>query len=324
MSDQPNTSSYGEEPTSVLDSGLDTEDTDSGLSPDDWQALLTAIRMGRCTPFLGAGASVPHVRGASSIARDWATEKNFPFPNGTELIKVAQYLSVRFSPLTAKELMITECNVAKPSFTPGGIYDVLADLDIPVFLTTNYDSLMTYALESKGKRPMQELCKWQQRLSPESPLAKGFRPTKDAPLVFHFHGHWSDPDSLVLDEDDYLEFLKYVAKNPDTIPPQVQRSLTTSSVLFLGYSLSDWTIQVIFRSITEYLSLSHANQQPHLSVQLVPALGDQPTPEQRKQARVYLEKYFGRQHVSVYWGSCDRFAAELKSRLGSAAGPSKQ
>ena len=57
----------------------------------------------------------------------------------------------------------------------------------------------------------------------------------------------------------------------------------------------------------------------------MPALGDQPTPEQRKQARDYLEKYFGRQHVSVYWGSCDRFAAELKRRLGSAAGsPSKQ
>jgi hypothetical protein len=290
---------------------------DTGLSEDDWQRLLTAIRLGRCTPFLGSGASIPHVRGASSIAKDWARDQNFPFPNSTELIKVAQYLSVRFGPLEPKARMVSECDVERPTFGSNNIYEVLAGLNIPVFMTTNYDSLMAYALEGKGKCPRTEICRWQPCLSDmlESPLASGFRPDIKHPLVFHFHGHISCLDSLVLDEDDYLDFLKQLSKEPDLLPPQVQKALKTGFVLFLGYSVSDWTIQVLFRSITDYLS--KGQQQTHLSVQLVPTLGETANHGDRIRAKEYLQKYFVKQNVSVYWGSCDRFASELRQRVSA-------
>lgn len=293
----------------------DFDDEDDGLNEEDWIKLLTAIRLGRCTPFLGAGASIPHIRSAVQIAQDWAAAQKFPFPNGSDLIRVAQYLSVRFGPMFPKGHMIAECDVPRPVFQTNSIYDVLSDLDLPIFVTTNYDSLMTYALESKGKQPEREICRWQPDLRNDlqSFLASGYRPTVAKPLVFHFHGHYSHLDSLVLDEDDYLEFLKDVSSNQDVIPPQIQSALRRGLVLFLGYSLSDWTIQVVLRTISQYLS--RAAQQSHLSVQLVPQLGERPSREQSAHAREYLSRYFGRQNVSVYWGSCERFAQELRRRL---------
>ena len=40
------------------------------------------------------------------------------------------------------------------------IYAVLADLDLPIYITTNYDHFMESALESKGKRPTNDFCSW--------------------------------------------------------------------------------------------------------------------------------------------------------------------
>ncbi len=306
-------------PDGAVQSSDDELDQDTGLSDDEWRRLLTAIQAGKCTPFLGAGASAEHVRGASQIAQDWARHERFPFPNHSELIKVAQYLSVRLGHLDAKTRMVRECDVPRPVFKEGSIYDVLSELNIPIFVTTNYDSLMAYALQTKGKEPQREICRWWQKRPDEeqnSPLKSGFRPTQAQPLVYHFHGHISDVDSLVLNEDDYLEFLTNLAADPEAIPPQIQRALSVNSILFLGYSLADWTIQVIFRSISQYLTM--ARRPTHLSVQLVPPLGEQPTPEQKRHAREYLADYFGRQYVSVYWGTCERFALELQKRLAQA------
>ena len=41
---------------------------------------------------------------------------------------------------------------------------------------------------------------------------RGFVPTPANPLVYHLHGHLEMPQSLVLTEDDYLEFLVRISR----------------------------------------------------------------------------------------------------------------
>ena len=43
-------------------------------------------------------------------------------------------------------------------------YAVLADLNAPVYITTNYDLFMEEALRSKGKNPVSEFCVWNKAL----------------------------------------------------------------------------------------------------------------------------------------------------------------
>ena len=162
---------------------------------------------------------------------------------------------------------------------------------------------------------MREICPWNSALSnpedEEHSLPAAYRPDEKQPLVFHLHGHCSNLESMVLTEDDYLDFLINLTEDRNLLPPRVQRVLASGCMLFLGYSLSDWNFQVVFRNVARYLE--HSRLQNHVSVQLIP-LGPTATRQERQEARRFLGEYFKQQRVCVYWGTCDRFAMDLRRR----------
>ena len=107
------------------------------------------------------------------------------------------------------------CRATLPDFNSADEpHGLLADLPFSIYLTTNYDDFMVLALTSRGRHPRREFCRWNQRLEEEQPPLddKGFTPTVDNPLVFHFHGCGSITESIVLTESDYLRFLANVGR----------------------------------------------------------------------------------------------------------------
>ena len=64
------------------------------LQKTDWTLLLKRIREGRCTPFLGAGASYGTLPLGAAIAEDWAKEFGYPLEDSYDLIKVSQFVAV--------------------------------------------------------------------------------------------------------------------------------------------------------------------------------------------------------------------------------------
>jgi hypothetical protein len=193
--------------------------------------------------------------------------------------------------------------------TPDEPHGVLADLPLPVYITTNYDDFMVRALESRGKTPIQEYCRWNKRIMQSKPMSSDFDPTPEKPLVYHLHGFYEVPESLVLTEYDYLDFLAAISSNKKLLPPRIQKAFTDSSLLFLGYRIADWDFHVLFRILAAYLEIS--TRRKHLSVQLVPG-GVSET--QKEKAQKYLDRYFEDLHIKVYWQDCREFAAELRTR----------
>lgn len=107
---------------------------------------------------------------------------------------------------------------------------------------------MVQALRSRYKDPKRELCWWNQLVKDRPCIFEsepGFRPTVANPVVFHLHGHDEVVDSLVLTEDDYLDFLVNISRDRDLLPPRVQEALTGASLLFIGYRLADWTLSAL-------------------------------------------------------------------------------
>ena len=47
----------------------------------------------------------------------------------------------------------------------------------------------------------------------EARFPRNYRPGRDQPLVYHMHGFDEYPASLVLTEDDYLEFLVAILRD---------------------------------------------------------------------------------------------------------------
>lgn len=283
------------------------------MTDDDWQLLLGRIESGNCTPFLGAGASVGTLPMASDIAERWAQEGSYPLGDRADLARVAQFLAVRMGDaMIPKERICSElAKVPQPDFTRAGEpHGTLAALPLPVFITTNYDGFMVEALRQQHKDPRPEICRWNQ-----SPAVKGERvvlsagvvPTAASPIVFHLHGRLAVPESLVLTEDDYLDFLVAVSRDARLLPHQIKKALAGTSLLFIGYRLADWNFRVIHRGLV--MAGESSLRRLSVTVQLRGTTAE----------REYLEKYFGAMNVRVYWGTASEFGAELHERWSEFA-----
>src|SRR6476660_7017845 len=134
----------------------------SALDELDWEDLLDSIRIGKCTPFIGAGACYGFLPMGREIADRWIKEYNYPLNDSDDLTKVAQFLAFRRYEMFPKNKIQELFQKAQlPNFSdPDEPHGTLADLDLPVFITTNYDNFMVRALESSGKKPIRDFCRW--------------------------------------------------------------------------------------------------------------------------------------------------------------------
>jgi hypothetical protein len=288
------------------------------LTTNGWDTIVKRVQDGRCTPFLGAGASLPAERDPSrglpdgeTIAGRWIGEFQLEgMAQNRDLTQVAQRIGVLRDMMTPKDEMrrVVEGAPAPDFGSPDDPHGVLARLPFKVYLTTNYDDFLVRALQRESKEPRQEVCLWnsyleeiQEEIQPKLP--RGFKPTVDKPLVFHLHGHAGIPESMVLTEDDYLDFLVAMMREPKLLPAAVRLALMGSSLIFVGYRLSDLSFRVLFRSVLGSLPASVGRQ--HFSVQL------QDDPLERR----YLEHYFKKLQIEVYWGSATEFVTELQAKM---------
>jgi SIR2-like domain len=277
------------------------------VTEDDWESLCGRIASGRCTPFLGAGACVPTLPLGGEIASEWAERYRYPLGDSRDLAKVAQFLAVRQDPMFPKEQIVAQLRArGTPDFSdPGQPHRVLAGLPLPLYLTSNYDDFMGLALEEAGKAPAREFCAWNEQFSVADPDRDALAPTPEAPVVYHLHGRLDDPESLVLTEDDYLDFLVSVSR-ADLLPPRIQRALSDTSLLFVGYRLADWNFRVLHRGIVA--AIAPSRRRLSITVQVPPA------DESSDAVQQYLDSYFQNMNVRVFWGTAAEFAAELNRR----------
>jgi hypothetical protein len=286
------------------------------INDKDWNRLIGRIKKGMCTPFLGAGACYGFLPLGSDIAKDWAKLYKYPFQDSnTDLPRVAQFLAIDQDGMFPKESIIEKFqNIQPPDYEePNEPHGLLADFRLPIYITTNYDNFMVQALRSRKCDPTQELCQWNSILRNEASVFdnRDFKPSGANPVVYHLHGYLEKPESLVLTEDDYLEFLVNISKDADIIPSAIQESLAKTSLLFIGYKLADVNFRVLLRGIIGYLEKSLTRS--HISVQLIPG-GNEISKEEKEKARAYLDKYFSKIDVKVYWGTSREFTKELRNR----------
>src|SRR5215217_4670694 len=279
------------------------------VQESDWRLMLARVADGACTPFLGAGATAHALPLGAQIARRWAADHEYPLEDKHDLARVSQFLAVhQDDAMYPKELLCHELEAMSPAdiTVADEPHAVLAGLPLPLFITTNYDDSMFRALQAAGKDPRTEVCRWNRSPALEaepSPFADGgYEPTPANPLVYHLHGRLGIPESLVLTEDDYLDFLVAVSRNPTLLPHQIQRGLAGTSLLFVGYRLADWDFRVIHRGLVAATEASLRRMS--VTVQVAPEAA----------ARDYLDRYFGALKLRVYWGTAMDFARELRRR----------
>jgi hypothetical protein len=285
----------------------------------DWDRLIKQLRRGDCTPLLGAGACYGRLPTGRELSEHFAERYHYPFADNANLAHVMQYAALVQNDPT--DLKVEVCNYlkecAKAAFDPLDPHTVLSEFPITTFITTNYDNFMFQALQrcrSGPRTPNVCTSTWWDP-SESDPVLD---PDQDHPLIYHLHGKWDDPASLVLTEDDYVTYLLNLRDVGDQngrrllpIPYPVLEAMTSSPLLFVGYSLQDWNFRVLFRGLIR--SIASTRRRRHVSVQLLPRL-DSALDNAEHLARDYLKNYYEDLKISIYVGTTAEFFGELLDR----------
>lgn len=311
-----------------------------GRAYEQWPALIRVIQKARCTPVLGPGLTEPLMGSLRDIARRWAEKFKYPMASHEceSFTQVAQFLSVsqpsqgfvfdeleeylrgylrtthqRILPVgllqgkASLDELVNAIGAVQRKQNPLEAHLVLAQLPLSVYITANADELLEEALRAQNRKPQSVVCPWNEEID-ATPMGNV---DIDHPLVFHFFGRWSQPESLVLTEDDYFRFLIGVTGNQDIIPEVVGKALTNAGMLFMGFQADEWSFRALFHTILArpggYLRAKNAQ----VAAQLEPE-DDRLLEPQR--ARKYLEKYLydtRNEKIEIYWGSPQEFAAAL-------------
>jgi hypothetical protein len=197
----------------------------------------------------------------------------------------------------------------------------LAAIGLKNYITTNYDSSMTEALaevHGNSRKPQWACCEWNRWLRDKrnyQNVLKNddfYEPSEMFPLVYHLHGTADIPQSMVLIEDDYLEFISR-SLEAEFVDDVLHGAISSCALLFVGYSLTDWNFRAIFRYITQ--GLADNNRRRGVTVQLDPTEVQE---SRRDEARDYLTRRMDAIGLDVYWGTAEAFSRELRTRWDAA------
>lgn len=314
-----------------------------------WDDLLYNIKEGECVPFLGPGVTAELMPNLAELAQTLALENHYPFADQDNLLKVAQYLGTMNNKRLRRETLRslvrgfkrrTDPAVLQPEANglPGElaqtistawpelddnaarneIHHQLAALNLPIYLTTNFDNCMALALTRvRGVNPRQVTVNWQSLLkqAAERPQLKlDPPPSLEEPVVVHLFGAdmpETDLTSLILTEDDYLDYLSIISRDYDyLLHTDIQAALAANTLLFLGYRLEDLDLKLIMRGLLTHLDLGKWDM-PHVAVQIE---GNTAEPEAEQEVIRFFERYFSNLRIDVYWGSTQQFMADLYAR----------
>ena len=314
--------------------------------------LVADLKKERCTPVIGTGTTDWLFGTRRDLAQKWANEYPFAMaPHWTDdLPQITQYAAVTYSDLVLRDDLgefyrqqirdrYPEVVAGRDNDTLGDLalavweaeapgkpdepHKVLAQLPCSVYVTAQATTLLGRALEEAGKEPVIDFCRWKPELLRESKLPledPDYEPSPEKPLVYHVLdagdvlGTLDVPESIVITEDEYFDFLAAVAKsgpgNP-LIPRPVQEAIADTSLLFLGFGLQDWDFRILLRSVMKREAAPRRGQRTkHVAAELdVPTEGVA-SPEG---VRDYIVTYFkdNEPSIEIEWATVDEFSAGL-------------
>lgn len=223
--------------------------------------VATAVEKGQCLLFLGAGVHCAPPDGSpyaypeeerpplgSALSERLAEKCDLTAKYPHESPKNLQRTSLFFETMKGRKQLVDEIKAAvQTGKRPSPILRGLAELGFPLVITTNFDQLLERALTDTGREPHVTV------YSPDSsdPTDDYLDPTSQSPFVFKFHGDVAHEESIVVTDEDYIQF---VLRMTDVAPyypvPMTFRfHFQKWPTLFVGYSLIDYNLRLLFKTL---------------------------------------------------------------------------
>ena len=221
----------------------------NSCTDDDFAQLIYSIRRNKCILMLGPEASVEFIDGKwislnEKLAKELIekikmTDKDHINPS--HLSEAAQYYQVESLRFGLEN--IAESFYKRHQNSVSDIHRNLAELPFSFIVHATPDLMFANALKEKGKTPTIYGYNFKGGKSDHERQAG----TEQHPLLFYLYGTADYPESLVLTENDLLDFLvSVISKNPG-LSPGISHELNASdkNFLFLGFGFKHWYLRIL-------------------------------------------------------------------------------
>jgi hypothetical protein len=262
----------------------------------DVRFIAERIKVGRCILFLG---SAIHAAAPPDSPYDYPKDKcppigaqlserlaiacNYPDKDRENLQRVAWYYehTMQFRSRLVDEVKAAVYTGREPSPVLRG----LARLRFPLVITTNYDQLYEDALNQIARESARaEGASEEDASKVQAAFDKSIYsprdtvktkdcaevPTTDLPYILKIHGDVKDRDSIVITDEDYIQFVLRMGDEHPYRP--IGKNLLTHlfdwPTLFIGYRLSDYNLRLLFKTLR--WKLDPGDIPPTFSVDLQP------------------------------------------------------
>jgi hypothetical protein len=172
--------------------------------------------------------------------------------------------------------------------------------------------LLSEALVQAGKQPISYRYNLRGDRSDNPEFVASGSP--GTPILYQLFGTCDEPQSLVISENDLLDFLISVVSDRPPLPNSLRRALQRQgvSLLFVGFGIRHWYLRVLLKALIRSVLLTRSSD----AVALEPLLNAVPDFD-RQQTVLFYQRGT---RVEVYDGDVLAFLAELGRRIQVGGG----
>ncbi|HJZ98231.1 MAG TPA: CHAT domain-containing protein [Candidatus Solibacter sp.] len=307
-----------------------------GKDKTPWQTITSRIKMGLCIPVLGPDCLAPIWGSTIELAEVLAKKYDFPLeehlsqnlPSVAQYIKqvrddseyliaLDQHLSARCPDAPAGKDVWDRLSAVGQLRRTSGITDVhalLAALPCPIYFTACHDTLLEDALTERGRTPVVDFARWKEDVRNMAMYPKiddeHTTPSPDHPVVYHLLGVCTKPDSMVVTDDDYTDYMFGINTQQceDFTPTFIKSVVAEKALLLIGFHFKYRSFQVVVRNGLNRLREKNIKKtNMWVGAQMPP---DPDTYLRVDDARDYLNQTIGTD-LKIYWGGVQQFVNDF-------------
>jgi NAD-dependent SIR2 family protein deacetylase len=214
--------------------------------------LVAAVSEGQAILFVGAGVSQNlGLPSFSELVNHIGQELGYApdiFAAQGDYLSLCEYYTLEKGSIGELQSWMNRTWHEGVEIADSRIHQLIVDLEFPLIYTTNYDSWLERAFDSKSKK-----------YAKIANVAHLSRVEPGVPQIVKFHGDFEDDDSIVLTESQYFSRLDF--ESP--LDVKLRADLLGKSVVFIGYSLADINIRyMLYKLNRQWETSGRASSMP--------------------------------------------------------------
>jgi hypothetical protein len=275
---------------------------------DQWKTLIHTLSQGNCILMLGPNMSLEQANGkrqplteilANELAEAIKPQMELREINPANLAQMAHYYSMAAgrNGLEAK----VESFYEKRRKLTSELHKHLAALPFYFTITSTPDRMYYNALKTSGKQPVTSAYNFRGAAPAMAPMG-----TVENPLVYNLYGRVEESESLVLTENELIDFLVAVVSDNPPLPKNITSELQASnkSFLFLGFGFQNWYLRVLLHVLQGDKKQAHS-----FAIEQFP---QDTSKDELEQTILFYEESGGKIHI--YETELNTFIKELKEQ----------